>query len=159
MIICNAYNYIITCALLTLLMACSQEEITEETTEHKKVEQVEINLDNYIPEKPKLIEIPPISDHPHDGTLKNKPKPSFPARAEKSGHCFFILNISEIGEVENIESLKCSDDTFVKHTKQKLFQWVFHPKKDENGNNVAFTVGPQKISYRLTDLDGNVIPE
>jgi len=153
------HHFIIPCILIVSLTACSQANSVEKTTKNNKTEHIEINLDNYIPEKSKLTQLHSISDHPHEGTLKSTSKPSFPPRAEKSGHCYYVLKISESGDVAAIDRLDCSDDIFVKHTKQKLLQWVYYPKKDESGENIAFTVGPLKISYRLTDLDGNIIPE
>ena len=141
------------------LTACSQAKQSGDSTEESSSNKIEINLDDYIPKKPELSQAPSISDHPHDGTLKSKPTPSFPVRAEKSGHCIYIINVTILGKVEAVERLDCSDDVFTKHTRQKLLQWIFHPKKDESGNNIPFKVGPQKISYRLTDKDGNIVPE
>jgi len=146
-------------SFLLILSACSQGNQSTEVFEEKSKDKIEINLDNYIPEKPELSQISSLSDRPHDGTLRSTPKPSFPARAEKSGHCIYIISVTTLGMVDTIERLDCSDDVFTKHTKQKSLQWVFHPKKDDSENNIAFKVGPQKITYRFTDEDGNLIPE
>ena len=150
---------VVSVSALIFITACSQ---AKEPTENKNnpiiSNEASINLDDYIPEKPKLLQ-PSLISNPHEGTIRNKPKPSFPPRAEKSGHCRFILNVNELGKVVTVEKLNCSDDVFTKHTKQKLLKWKFHPKHDEAGNNIPFKFGPQTITYRLTDLNGNIIPE
>lgn len=142
------------CAVLPLITACSQaSEPIEETND------VRINLDDYLPEKPIISSPMLISEHSIDGTRSYAPPPSFPPRAEKSGRCRFILQVNDLGVVETVIEIKCSDDIFEKTARNNLMRWRFHPKKDEKGQNIPFKYGPQNLIYNLTDADGNVVPE
>lgn len=155
----HSISIIIANALALILASCSQPVQTEESVESINPNEVTINLDDYIPDKPKLLSNILISEHSIEGTPVYKPPPAFPARAEKSGHCVFTLQVNLTGNVESVKDIKCSDDIFKKHAQKNLLKWKFNLKKNEHGQSIAFQYGPQKLIFRLIDEDGNMIPE
>jgi len=118
-----------------------------------------INLEDYSPTAPIITSPFSISEHSNEGMPIYTPPPNIPPRAEKSGHCIYEIRVSSEGKVDDVLSLECSNEIYVQPTKHSLLKWKFTPKTNENNQATSFKYGPTKIVYRLTDINGEIIPE
>lgn len=87
-----------------------------------------------------------------------RPAPIMPSRANRSGHCTVLFDVSADGMPYNIQTSSCSQKLFERATVKSVQRWKFKPKSSD-GINVAMTGLRNKVSYRLTDERGNIIPE
>ncbi len=110
--------------------------------------------------------IPPIID-PGDFIIQvadGDPQPIFrgtpmmPPRAQRSGHCLVRFNVSAKGAPYNIKTTYCTQSLFERATIKSVEGWKFKPKIT-NGLPVAMSGLRNKVTYRLTDERGNIIPE
>jgi len=84
--------------------------------------------------------------------------PIMPPRAEKSGHCNVRFNVSAEGAPYDVQATYCTQSLFERATIKSVARWKFAPKI-VNGRAVAMTGVENKVSYRLSDERGNLIPE
>ena len=84
--------------------------------------------------------------------------PFFPSTATRSGHCQMKFDVDEIGRPQNIEALYCTQKAFIEPASSSLAKWTYNPKIS-NGKAVLRKDVMSKISFRLTDTCGNLIPE
>ena len=84
--------------------------------------------------------------------------PIMPAEAQKSGHCNVEFDVSKEGRPSNIQTTYCTEELFSAASKQSVSWWFYHPKV-ERGTSVERKRVSNKITFRLTDEDGQVIPE
>ncbi|WP_026941673.1 energy transducer TonB [Hellea balneolensis] len=84
--------------------------------------------------------------------------PIMPPRAEKSGHCNVRFNVSAQGVPYDVQATYCTQSLFERATVKSVSKWKYRPKI-VNGRAVAMTGVENKVSYRLTDERGNIIPE
>lgn len=84
--------------------------------------------------------------------------PVIPNQAEKSGHCKMIFDVNEKGRPHNIRTRTCTETIFEKPSKASIHWWFYHPKV-ERGQAVTQTDVTTKVSFRLSDEEGNLIPE
>ena len=99
-----------------------------------------------------------VRDGDGDGQLIFRPAPIMPARANRSGHCTVLFDVSANGTPYNIQTSSCSQKLFERATVKSVQRWKFKPKSSD-GINVAMTGLRNKVSYHLTDEHGNIIPE
>lgn len=74
-------------------------------------------------------------------------------KVKKSGSCRFTLKLTQQGLFDGITSIECSDDVF-KTVSVKNIKTMFENEKRE-----GCVPKHSKITYRLLDEDGKIIPE
>jgi len=84
--------------------------------------------------------------------------PIMPPRAEKSGHCRVRFNVSAEGAPYDVQTTYCTQSLFERATIKSVQRWKFNPKM-VGGHAVAMQGVENKVSYRLSDERGNIIPE
>ena len=84
--------------------------------------------------------------------------PIMPSRAEKSGHCTVRFDVSAEGAPYNVQATYCTQSLFERATIKSVQRWKYKPKI-QNGRPVAMSGVVNKVTYRLTDERGNLIPE
>ena len=84
--------------------------------------------------------------------------PIMPPRAEKSGHCRVRFDVSPEGAPFNVTTTYCTQSLFSRATVKSVQKWKYNPKIVD-GRNVARKGVENKVSYRLTDERGRIIPE
>ena len=84
--------------------------------------------------------------------------PIMPPRAKTSGHCKVRFNVSAEGAPYDVTATYCTSSIFERSTVKSVQKWKYNPKI-VNGRAVAMIGVENKVSYRLTDERGNVIPE
>ena len=84
--------------------------------------------------------------------------PIMPPRAEKSGHCRVRFNVSAEGAPYDVQTTYCTQSLFERATIKSVQRWKFNPKM-VGGRAVVMQGVENKVSYRLSDDRGNIIPE
>ena len=84
--------------------------------------------------------------------------PIMPPRAEKSGHCRVRFNVSAEGVPYDVQTTYCTQSLFERATIKSVQRWKFNPKM-VGGRAVVMQGVENKVSYRLSDDRGNIIPE
>jgi len=125
------------------------------------------------PQEP--IATPIIAPHPFDPLVLDikttqfaisdaEAKPLFrvaanmPPRAQRSGHCNVIFDVSPQGEPYNIKAPFCTEPMFERPTLKAVAKWKYRPKI-QDGQAVARTGVRNKMSFNLTNEQGQIIPE
>lgn len=83
--------------------------------------------------------------------------PAMPQRANRSGHCDVRFNVSAQGVPYDIETTYCTQSLFQRSTLKSVAKWKYRPRI-QNGQAVAMTGVKNRVTYRLTDERGNIIP-
>ena len=84
--------------------------------------------------------------------------PVAPQPAPKSGHCRLKFSISKTGYTKDVEVLNCTDDFFKAASVESVRTWYYYPKV-ENGEFVERHDTRTKMVFKISDEDGNLIPE
>ena len=84
--------------------------------------------------------------------------PIMPPRAEKSGHCRVKFDVSPEGAPFNVITTFCTQRLFERATIKSVQRWKYNPKIVD-GRAVARKGVENKVTYRLTDERGRIIPE
>ena len=84
--------------------------------------------------------------------------PQMPPRAEKSGHCKVRFNVSPEGQPFDVQATYCTERMFESPSVRSVQKWKYNPKI-QDGRPVGRTGVESKITFRLTDERGNIIPE
>ena len=84
--------------------------------------------------------------------------PIMPPRAEKSGHCRVKFDVSPEGAPFNVMTTFCTQRLFERATVKSVQKWKYNPKVVD-GRAVARNGVENKVTYRLTDERGQIIPE
>jgi len=84
--------------------------------------------------------------------------PIMPTRAEKSGHCRVKFDVSPEGAPFNVVTTFCTQSLFERATIKSVQKWKFNPKI-QDGRAVSRSGVETKVSYRLADERGKIIPE
>ena len=84
--------------------------------------------------------------------------PIMPPRAEKSGHCRVRFDVSPEGAPFNVTATYCTQKLFERATIKSVTKWKYNPKIVD-GRAVARSGVENKVTYRLTDERGKIIPE
>jgi len=118
-------------------------------------------LDGRIPVFTKPIlgtDLPIITVSDRDAAPTVRIAPIMPPRADKSGHCRVRFDVSAEGAPFNVQATYCTQSLFERATIKSVQRWKFNPKI-VNGRPVAMRGVENKVSYRLKDERGNIIPE
>lgn len=83
---------------------------------------------------------------------------NMPAKAEKSGHCLTRFDVSPEGSPFNVDAYYCTDRVFSRDSIKTTSKFKYRPKIVD-GRAVAMRGVETKITYRLTDERGRIIPE
>ncbi|WP_154813602.1 energy transducer TonB [Hellea balneolensis] len=84
--------------------------------------------------------------------------PIMPSRARRSGHVNFKFDVSDEGKPINVEVVSATEDVFVKPATKSLKEWDYEPiQEDDTPESRKGLV--TKITFRLTDERGNILPE
>ncbi len=84
--------------------------------------------------------------------------PIMPPRAEKSGHCKVRFDVSPEGAPFNVTATYCTQKLFERSSIKSVQKWKYNPKIVD-GRSVSRSGVESKISFRLTDERGKIIPE
>ncbi len=84
--------------------------------------------------------------------------PIMPTRADKSGHCTVRFDVSPEGQPFNVEATYCTQSLFSRSSIKSVQKWKYNPKIVD-GRSVARSGVESKITFRLTDERGRIIPE
>lgn len=87
-----------------------------------------------------------------------RPAPIMPRRADRSGHCIMAFDVTAEGTPFNIQAAQCSDTLFVRASEKAVAKWRYRPKVTD-GQAVMRKGMRNKITFRLTDGAGRIIPE
>ncbi len=84
--------------------------------------------------------------------------PIMPPRAEKSGHCLVKFDVSPDGAPFNVTAPFCTQNLFKRASVKSVERWKYNPKIVD-GRTVSRSGVESKITFRLADERGNIIPE
>lgn len=85
-------------------------------------------------------------------------QPIMPEDAEHSGHCKVAFNVSREGETIDVRAVDCTEQIFCEPSLEGIQRWIYYPKLKYGETDVQH--GKElKMSFRLTDSNGVVIPE
>lgn len=84
--------------------------------------------------------------------------PVMPGRAGRSGHVNFKFDVNDEGSPVNIEVVSATEDLFVKPAMKAVKKWKYDPIQDDDNSESRKGI-VTKISFRLTDERGRVLPE
>lgn len=84
--------------------------------------------------------------------------PLMPTRAERSGHCTVAFDVSTEGRPYNVNTTFCTQNLFERSTIKSVQKWKFKPRI-LNGRPVSMSGLKNRVTYRLTDERGRIIPE
>ena len=84
--------------------------------------------------------------------------PIMPPRAEKSGHCKVSFDVSPEGAPFNVKADYCTQSLFSRPSIKSVSKWKYNPKIID-GRAVSRAGVQSKITFRLADERGNLIPE
>ena len=84
--------------------------------------------------------------------------PIMPPRADKSGHCKVRFDVSPEGQPFNVTATYCTQSLFERASTKSVQKWKYNPKIVD-GRSVARSGVESKITFRLTDERGKIIPE
>jgi len=85
-------------------------------------------------------------------------EPVMPPRAQRSGHCIMQFNVSAEGAPYDISAQSCSDKIFARPSIKAVSKWKYRAKVRE-GQRVARTGLTTRLTFRLSDERGKLIPE
>lgn len=97
-------------------------------------------------------------DEDRDAEVCERYPPVMPPKAENSGHCRLRFDVLASGYPTNVETLHCTENLFKGSSIHSVRTWYYYPKV-EDGKNVDSYGIKTKITFRLADEDGNLIPE
>lgn len=113
-------------------------------------------------EAPKIsLEAVQFSVSDRDAQPFLRPPPIFPSRFEQgnnSGHCQVKFDVSPEGSPFNIVNTYCTSSLLERATVRAVEKWKFQPKIVD-GRPVAMRGVINKVTYRLADERGNILPE
>lgn len=84
--------------------------------------------------------------------------PIMPENTSHSGHCYIRLNIMEDGTPVNVRMLFCTDNILENSAISSVKKSHYNPKKI-NGKAILLKDATVKITYKLADENGKLIPE
>lgn len=84
--------------------------------------------------------------------------PMMPPEAERSGHCMMAFNVSKSGDPIDARADACTEQIFCEPSLRAVQRWIYYPKL-KYGEVETRTGVESKMSFRLTDEEGLVLPE
>lgn len=85
-------------------------------------------------------------------------QPSMPTRADRSGHCRMVFDVSAQGKPYNVSAVSCSQSLFRSNSIKAVQKWNYQPKI-HSGQAVARQGVVTRIVFQLAYENGNLIPE
>ena len=111
------------------------------------------------------IEVPPVIIHTVNFSMPDRDaqpilriEPIMPGRAERSGHCKMRFNVNTNGAPYDVRAIYCSQALFERNSVRATLKFKYKPKI-QDGIPVNMTGVETVIRYKLTDENGNLIPE
>jgi len=103
----------------------------------------------------------PFEEYKDDVVPLERVPPIMPSRARRSGHVNVVFDVDENGKPFNIRVLSATEDIFIKPAVKSVEKWMYSPIGRGEEDVVAKTRKDvsNKITFRLTDQLGRVIPE
>lgn len=83
---------------------------------------------------------------------------ALPPDVSKSGSCIMSMEIGKDGEVREIIEISCTDPLFKLPTIEAMYKSRF-PRKNTQGQPVAYQINRRIIRYQIVDKDGTILPE
>lgn len=84
--------------------------------------------------------------------------PNVPPLAKRSGHCLMIHDVTPAGFPTNIKTKSCTDNIFRNSSIVSTMQTRYAPQT-QNGAPAFLVNATRKVSFKLVDKRGNVVPE
>ncbi len=84
--------------------------------------------------------------------------PTMPTRAERSGHCRLRFDVAPSGAPFNVMATHCSEKLFERDSIKSVQKWKYIPKIVD-GQAVGRSGVETKVTFRLVDEYGNIVPE
>lgn len=84
--------------------------------------------------------------------------PNMPSSAKRSGHCTVRFNVNAVGVPYDIETTFCTQSVFKRPTLRSVAQWKYRPRIS-NGEATAMMGITNRVTFRLSDEKGDIIPE
>ncbi len=84
--------------------------------------------------------------------------PRMPVWAKKSGHCKMVFDVTAEGRVTNVKTKSCTYKVLKSASIRSVNWWYYNPKVDR-GVAVERLGMEAKVSFRLTNARGKIIPE
>lgn len=84
--------------------------------------------------------------------------PFMPSNAERSGHCVFSVEVTASGRVKEILETQCTEAIFEAPSIQAVKNYIYLPKL-ENGISVETIDDDVRLTYKLMNKDGKIVPE
>ena len=81
-----------------------------------------------------------------------------PIDAKTSGHCNMQYDLDKFGKPQNVSANYCTNESFKMMSELAISWWLYYPKI-ERGIPVSQSGLETKITFRLQDEEGNLIPE
>lgn len=102
--------------------------------------------------------IPEFKYNTKSGEPRARIPPIYPAGGSRSGHCKVSLDVTPKGKPVNVKAISCSEAIFSESSVKAVQKFRYNPKL-EDGRPVWMRGEEIKITFRLMDINGNVIPE
>ncbi len=83
---------------------------------------------------------------------------TMPTRANRSGHCLMEFSVGANGQPYDVKASYCTQEIFRRPSIKAAQKFKYNPRQ-RNGQAVSVHGVRTKITYRLTDEAGHVIPE
>lgn len=84
--------------------------------------------------------------------------PIMPWQAKYSGHCQIMFDVASTGETKNVRIRGCTQEIFAEPALYAVSEWRYLPAISGNQPVIRKDV-KTKMTFRLRDQDGNVLPE
>jgi len=104
------------------------------------------------------LDIPIITVGRGDAQPYIRNPPIMPSRAQRSGHCLMDFSVGADGAPFDISASYCTQNLFERASIQAVSKWKYRAKT-VNGRSVTRQGLSSKISFRLNDDKGALIPE
>lgn len=84
--------------------------------------------------------------------------PTLPPSVKESGHCKVLYDIDEAGKTYKIRTTSCTHGPLANISVEEVKSWTYEPKIVD-GTEVKRIGIEAIVTYRVTDEQGNTIPE
>ena len=101
-----------------------------------------------------------MGDNPEDRDAQPlvRVAPTFPVQIDKSGHCNLKFDVTAEGRPTLVSVVDCTSNVFAQPSINNVRRWIYEPRLI-NGEKVRRYGVQTKITFRLMDERGNIIPE
>jgi len=131
-------------------------------SDEPKIDRVELEVDPPIIDKPDVVfELADFEVSDRDAQPIFRPEPIIPPRfmeGDNSGHCTVRFDVSAQGSPYNVVATYCTTRALERATIKSVLKWKFRPKVVK-GEDVAMTGVENRVTFRLLDERGNLLPE